>query len=164
MNIVEANHVAFLDRWYNPFVHDQAEDRAHRYGQQKDVHVTYFDCAGTIDEAMVEINEVKKANSVTILMDDFDVGNGSTRGLSYKELSGILSTLIRDIRSLRNALISANPGSKDEPIPSFDPEKLRSLVANHKAKEQSPIPKNQVGKTEVEHAELGLRELVDTGK
>ena len=27
LNIVEANHVHFADRWYNPFVHDQAEDR-----------------------------------------------------------------------------------------------------------------------------------------
>jgi SNF2 family DNA or RNA helicase len=50
LNITAANHVAFLDRWYNPFVHQQAEDRCHRIGQTKPVHVTYFDCAATIDE------------------------------------------------------------------------------------------------------------------
>jgi SNF2 family DNA or RNA helicase len=50
LNICEANHVAFLDRWFNPFVHQQAEDRCHRIGQTKDVNVVYFDCAATVDE------------------------------------------------------------------------------------------------------------------
>ena len=27
LNIVEANHVGFIDRWFNPCVHEQAEDR-----------------------------------------------------------------------------------------------------------------------------------------
>ena len=27
LNITEANHVLFLDRWFNPQVHDQAESR-----------------------------------------------------------------------------------------------------------------------------------------
>lgn len=27
LNIVEANHVLFMDRWFNPFVHEQAQDR-----------------------------------------------------------------------------------------------------------------------------------------
>jgi SNF2 family DNA or RNA helicase len=50
LNIVQANHVLFLDRWYNPFVHEQAEDRVYRIGQEKEVFITYFDCAATIDE------------------------------------------------------------------------------------------------------------------
>ena len=27
LNIVQANHVFFVDRWFNPTVHDQAQDR-----------------------------------------------------------------------------------------------------------------------------------------
>lgn len=50
LNIVECNHVAFLDRWYSPFVHQQCEDRAHRIGQTKDVYVVYFDNASTVDQ------------------------------------------------------------------------------------------------------------------
>ncbi len=50
LNIVEANHVAFLDRWFNPCVHAQAEDRCHRLKQTKDVKVTYFDTSMTVDE------------------------------------------------------------------------------------------------------------------
>ena len=43
LNIIEANHAAFVDRWFNPFVHEQAEDRMYRIGQLKDVNITYFD-------------------------------------------------------------------------------------------------------------------------
>ena len=50
LNIVEANHVAFLDRWFNPCVHAQAEDRCHRLKQKKEVNVTYFDTSMTVDE------------------------------------------------------------------------------------------------------------------
>ena len=50
LNIVEANHVAFLDRWFNPCVHAQAEDRCHRLKQTKEVKVTYFDTSMTVDE------------------------------------------------------------------------------------------------------------------
>jgi SNF2 family DNA or RNA helicase len=35
LNIVEANHVLFVDRWYNPTIHSQATDRCHRIGQTK---------------------------------------------------------------------------------------------------------------------------------
>lgn len=41
-----------LDRWYNPFVHEQVEDRIYRIGQKKNVEIRYFDTAGTIDEGM----------------------------------------------------------------------------------------------------------------
>jgi len=37
LNIVSANRVVFLDVWWNPFVHEQCEDRTYRIGQQKQV-------------------------------------------------------------------------------------------------------------------------------
>ena len=39
LNIVAANHVIHLDRWWNPAVEDQCTDRAYRIGATKDVHV-----------------------------------------------------------------------------------------------------------------------------
>ena len=53
LNIVEANHVAFLDRWFNPCVHAQAEDRCHRLKQTKEVKVKYFDANMTVDQVSV---------------------------------------------------------------------------------------------------------------
>jgi hypothetical protein len=39
LNIVAANHVIHLDRWWNPAVEDQCTDRAYRIGATKEVFV-----------------------------------------------------------------------------------------------------------------------------
>ena len=39
INLVEANHVVIHDIDFNPYNDKQAEDRAHRMGQTKNVHV-----------------------------------------------------------------------------------------------------------------------------
>jgi SNF2 family DNA or RNA helicase len=39
LNIVAANHVIHLDRWWNPAVEDQCTDRAYRIGATKEVYV-----------------------------------------------------------------------------------------------------------------------------
>ncbi len=54
LNIACANHVYFMDRWFNPQVHFQAIARVHRIGQTKDCVATYADAVDTIDEAMAE--------------------------------------------------------------------------------------------------------------
>lgn len=41
LNLVEANHVFHYGRWWNPAREQQATDRVHRLGQQRDVHVYY---------------------------------------------------------------------------------------------------------------------------
>ena len=37
LNLVCANHVVFLDPWFNPTIEEQAIDRAHRIGQTRAV-------------------------------------------------------------------------------------------------------------------------------
>jgi SNF2 family DNA or RNA helicase len=41
LTLTAANHVIHLSRWWNPAVEDQCSDRAHRIGQNRDVHVYY---------------------------------------------------------------------------------------------------------------------------
>jgi len=50
LNIEEANHIAFVDRWFDSSIHQQAEDRCHNLNQSKSVEVVYFDAAITVDE------------------------------------------------------------------------------------------------------------------
>lgn len=49
-----------LDRWWNPAVERQAEDRAHRMGQTVKVNVIKYSCAGTIEERIDRILERKQ--------------------------------------------------------------------------------------------------------
>lgn len=44
--------VIFLDMWWVPSVHEQAEDRVHRIGQNNKVQVFYLMCENTMDEYM----------------------------------------------------------------------------------------------------------------
>ncbi|NWJ47578.1 MAG: DEAD/DEAH box helicase [Chloroflexi bacterium] len=60
LNLTAANHVFHFDRWWNPAVENQATDRAFRIGQQKNVQVHKFVCAGTLEERIDMMIEQKK--------------------------------------------------------------------------------------------------------
>lgn len=47
--------VIFLDRWWVPAIHEQAEARTHRSGQLNTVNAYYITCVNTIDEYMADI-------------------------------------------------------------------------------------------------------------
>ena len=61
LNLQEASYVFHLDRWWNPAVERQAEDRSHRMGQTVKVNVIKYSCAGTIEERIDAILEQKQA-------------------------------------------------------------------------------------------------------
>ena len=50
LDLQGANHVILYDQWWNPAVHDQAVDRAHRIGQGRSVLVFYLITRGTLEE------------------------------------------------------------------------------------------------------------------
>jgi SNF2 family DNA or RNA helicase len=55
ITLTRASNVAFLDLEWTPAMHDQAEDRLHRIGQQDAVTAWYLLAAETIDETMIEL-------------------------------------------------------------------------------------------------------------
>ena len=60
LNLQEASYVFHLDRWWNPAVERQAEDRSHRMGQAVKVNVIKYSCTGTIEQRIDEILERKQ--------------------------------------------------------------------------------------------------------
>ncbi len=52
-------------RW-NPAVEQQAQDRIHRLGQYKPIHVTRFIIAGTIEERILKL-QACSVNSLSLL-------------------------------------------------------------------------------------------------
>ena len=61
LNLQEASYVFHLDRWWNPAVERQAEDRTHRMGQTVKVNVVKYTCTETIEERIDGILERKQA-------------------------------------------------------------------------------------------------------
>ena len=61
LNLQEASYVFHLDRWWNPAVERQAEDRSHRIGQTVKVNVIAYSCVETIEERIDDVLERKKA-------------------------------------------------------------------------------------------------------
>ena len=61
LNLTAANHVFHFDRWWNPAVEDQATDRAHRIGQERQVQVHKFVCIGTLEERIAALIERKRS-------------------------------------------------------------------------------------------------------
>jgi len=59
LNLQEASYVFHFDRWWNPAVEHQAEDRTHRYGQTQPVTVYAYVCTDTIEERIQEILQTK---------------------------------------------------------------------------------------------------------
>jgi SNF2 family DNA or RNA helicase len=55
LNLQEAAYVFHFDRWWNPAVERQAEDRSHRLGQRYPVHVYAYTCERTIEERVEEV-------------------------------------------------------------------------------------------------------------
>ncbi len=60
LNLQEASYVVHFDRWWNPAVERQAEDRTHRLGQKNAVTVYRYICENTIEERIHRILREKQ--------------------------------------------------------------------------------------------------------
>lgn len=92
LNLQEASYVFHLDRWWNPAVERQAEDRSHRIGQTVKVNVIKYSCIGTIEERIDRILE-RKQGLFDELVDDvsLDISTQMTR----EELFGLFGLSAR---------------------------------------------------------------------
>jgi SNF2 family DNA or RNA helicase len=61
LNLTAATAVFHFDRWWNPAVEAQAEDRAHRIGQTRPVQTYAYLCPDTIEQRIAEILARKRA-------------------------------------------------------------------------------------------------------
>ncbi|TNM60694.1 DEAD/DEAH box helicase [Streptomyces sp. NP160] len=76
LNLVAANHVVHVDRWWNPAVEAQATDRAFRIGQTRQVQVRKLVCVGTVEERVDELM-TRKADLASSVVRSTDADGGS---------------------------------------------------------------------------------------
>lgn len=86
LNLQDASYVFHFDRWWNPAVERQAEDRTHRLGQTVPVHVYTYTMEGTIEERIAAILQEKQ-----FLFDELvdDVSLDLQSNLTADELFGL---------------------------------------------------------------------------
>lgn len=80
LNLQEASYVFHLDRWWNPAIERQAEDRSHRMGQVVPVTVFKYVCEGTIEERIQQLLAAKQQLFNEVIDDvSLDVASRLTR-------------------------------------------------------------------------------------
>ena len=60
LNLIGADTVIHMDPWWNVAIENQATDRAHRIGQKKNVEIIKFICMDSIEERVIELQNLKK--------------------------------------------------------------------------------------------------------
>jgi len=90
LNLQDASYVFHFDRWWNPAMEHQAEDRSHRLGQPMPVHIYKYICENTVEERIEQILQEKQ-----LLFDEMvdDVTIDLRAKLSTKELYGLFGLL-----------------------------------------------------------------------
>jgi len=124
INLVGADTVIFYDSDWNPAMDQQAQDRCHRIGQTREVHIYRL-----VSESTIEENILKKANQKRIL-DDLVIQSGSYNTEFFKKLdpmelfSGLKGVKLdgADGKGQGTVLITANV-----PVPSIGGPEQREL-------------------------------------
>jgi SNF2 family DNA or RNA helicase len=83
--------VIFIDMWWTPAIHEQAEDRVHRIGQNNHVQIFYMMCEGTIDEYMRELLD-EKLKIIETVVDGQILTAGKANKSFFKEFVNKLKT------------------------------------------------------------------------
>lgn len=60
LNLTVASQVIILDPFWNPYIEEQAIDRAHRIGQQKPVEVHRILVPNTVEDRILALQEKKR--------------------------------------------------------------------------------------------------------
>ncbi len=89
LNLTAADHVIFIDPWWNPAAEDQAADRAHRIGQERPVLIQRLVTLNTVEERILVLKAAKKDLAARLL--DLDGQGANSPGtLTREEILSLL--------------------------------------------------------------------------
>ena len=77
LTLTAASNVAFVELGWNPAIHDQAEDRCHRIGQEDQVTAWYLLAEKTIDEQIQSLIDAKRVVVTAATDGEAPTGEGS---------------------------------------------------------------------------------------
>jgi SWI/SNF-related matrix-associated actin-dependent regulator 1 of chromatin subfamily A len=104
--------VIFLDRWWVPSTHEQAEDRLFRTGQTKQVSCYYFTCVNTLDEYMGNIL-TEKQKVIDQIVDGGLITGPQNKSFFKEFVSALKKGYLEDLKKVDIAAV-------DEEIPELE--------------------------------------------
>ncbi|XP_037869142.1 helicase domino isoform X2 [Bombyx mori] len=95
LNLTGADSVVFYDSDWNPTMDAQAQDRCHRIGQTRDVHVYRLVTAATVEENILRKAEQKRTLG-HLAIEDGNFTTSYLRGANIKELFGSETNVVTE--------------------------------------------------------------------
>lgn len=87
LNLTEADYVFILDPWWNPAVEQQAVDRTHRIGQQKNVFIYKFITKDSVEEKILSLQNRKRSMAESLITTE----ESFVKSLSAEDIREILN-------------------------------------------------------------------------
>ena len=86
LNLTGADTVIHLDPWWNVAAEEQASDRTHRIGQTRNVEVIKLIADDSVEQRVVELQEIKKEIIQQVISDD----DGSVTNANLEDIAFVL--------------------------------------------------------------------------
>ena len=86
LNLIGADTIIHLDPWWNVASENQASDRAYRIGQTRNVEVIKLILENSIEERVIELQQIKKDLIDKVISDD----DSSITNLSKEDIEFLL--------------------------------------------------------------------------
>ena len=87
LNLTAADYVFLIDPWWNTAVEQQAIDRTHRIGQQRNVFAYRLICKNTIEEKILQLQARKKQLASDLVGEEV----GFVKSLTEDDIQFLLS-------------------------------------------------------------------------
>ncbi|SCU82147.1 LANO_0B05248g1_1 [Lachancea nothofagi CBS 11611] len=144
INLTGADTVIFYDSDWNPAMDKQCQDRCHRIGQTRDVHIYRF-----VSDHTIESNILKKANQKRHL-DNLVIQRGDFTTDYFTKLS------VKDLvgAEMNEVAVSDKPLLMDEDAATKDPRKLEKLLAQAEDADDVKAAKLAMREVEVDNEDF----------
>ncbi|KIY49869.1 hypothetical protein FISHEDRAFT_40411, partial [Fistulina hepatica ATCC 64428] len=152
INLTGADSVIFYDSDFNPQMDRQCEDRAHRIGQIRDVHIYRFVSQYTVEEAMLrKANQKRSLDDVVIQKGQFDWRRLFGDDDGAKE-NAALTQALGAFDDTEDALAAAEAAKEDRYLARADEKDFEDVQEAHNGVADGPA---DVADVEAEDAQEG---------
>ncbi|KAG0335851.1 hypothetical protein BG004_008297 [Podila humilis] len=117
INLTGANVVIMYDQDFNPQNDKQAEDRAHRVGQTREVEVIKLISKGTVEEQIHQLANLKLKLDQHVSQDDGGKATESTSSSGSTPSAGLLSLIKQNLQATQSNVAAAASSNANGQLP-----------------------------------------------